>query len=375
MPKRKPNDPDRSADLPRNWIERHIERLQALCFYDALPLREWTARRSRLVGPARYEPVNDEWQPLKVGDEWGGADITVHLRHRLAVPDSHAGDNAYLDIDMDGGETQLSINGRAWQGLDHYRSLVPIGELAVAGAELQLEMEAFTINYPYDKRRNDERDYHTFKRANLVLRDPVIEACYFDLSLVLDAYLHYWNMDEPREIEGFLLHHLENACRLLGPQFQSRSQAREVAAKASRLLHDTVFASEFFRRDCRINTHAHSHLDIVYLWPIKETFRKNGRTTSNALSLLREYPHYRYSQSQPYLYEQLKAHYPALFDEVKAMIAGGRWEAVGALYVEPDGNLPGPESWVRQVLFGKRFLREELGVDSRVCWLPDVFGV
>ncbi len=45
------------------------------------------------------------------------------------------------------------------------------------------------------------------------------------------------------------------------------------------------------------------------------------------------------------------------------------------MYVEPDGNLLGPESWVRQVLFGKRFMRDELGVDSRVCWLPDVFGV
>ena len=53
----------------------------------------------------------------------------------------------------------------------------------------------------------------------------------------------------------------------------------------------------------------------------------------------------------------------------------GRWEVIGAMYVEPDGNLPGPESLVRQLLFGKRFIREEFGLEAETCWLPDVFGV
>ncbi len=375
MPKRKPKDADRSPDLPQNWIERHIERLQAFCYYDPVPVDAWRYKRSRLLGPAQYQPIDEDWQDIRLGETWGGPDTTVRFRCELAVPDSHTGENTYLDIDMDGGETQLSINGRLWQGLDRFRSLVPLGEFAAAGAELSLAMEAFTINYPYDERGNDARDYHTFKRADLVLRDPIVEACYFDMSLVFDAYKHYWKTDSELEIEGFLLRHLEDACRLLGPGFESREEARAAAAQASGLLRERVLDSQRYRRDGTINVHAHSHLDIVYLWPIKETFRKNGRTTSNALSLLREYPHYVYSESQPYLYEKLQQHYPALFDEVRSMIAAGRWEAVGAMYVEPDGNLPGPESWVRQILFGKRFLRSVLGVDSRVCWLPDVFGV
>jgi alpha-mannosidase len=45
------------------------------------------------------------------------------------------------------------------------------------------------------------------------------------------------------------------------------------------------------------------------------------------------------------------------------------------MYVEPDGNLLGPESLVRQILFGKRFIREEFGIEAETCWLPDVFGV
>ena len=44
------------------------------------------------------------------------------------------------------------------------------------------------------------------------------------------------------------------------------------------------------------------------------------------------------------------------------------------MWVEPDTNVPSGESLVRQLLLGKRFMKEEFGVDSKVVWLPDVFG-
>ncbi len=60
MPKRKPKDKDRSPDLPQNWIERHIERLEAMCFYDPVPLADWDYKRSKLVGAASYEPIDED---------------------------------------------------------------------------------------------------------------------------------------------------------------------------------------------------------------------------------------------------------------------------------------------------------------------------
>ena len=44
------------------------------------------------------------------------------------------------------------------------------------------------------------------------------------------------------------------------------------------------------------------------------------------------------------------------------------------MYVEPDTNIPSGEALVRQLVFGKRFYRDELGIDSQVLWLPDTFG-
>lgn len=44
------------------------------------------------------------------------------------------------------------------------------------------------------------------------------------------------------------------------------------------------------------------------------------------------------------------------------------------MWVEADCNLTSGESLVRQFMHGKRFFREEFGVDNRILWLPDVFG-
>ena len=52
----------------------------------------------------------------------------------------------------------------------------------------------------------------------------------------------------------------------------------------------------------------------------------------------------------------------------------GRWECTGAMWVEPDCNVPSGEALIRQTLHGVRFFQEEFGVRPRTCWLPDVFG-
>src|SRR6202171_2275180 len=44
------------------------------------------------------------------------------------------------------------------------------------------------------------------------------------------------------------------------------------------------------------------------------------------------------------------------------------------MWVEADCNLPSGESLVRQLLYGKRFFMHEFGYETRILWLPDVFG-
>ena len=44
------------------------------------------------------------------------------------------------------------------------------------------------------------------------------------------------------------------------------------------------------------------------------------------------------------------------------------------MWTEADCNMPNGESLIRQILFGKRFLKQEFGIDSNTFWLPDSFG-
>lgn len=117
-----------------------------------------------------------------------------------------------------------------------------------------------------------------------------------------------------------------------------------------------------------------SHIDIAWLWPVRETVRKVSRTFSTVCALMDKYPEFRYSQSQPQLYAFAKEHYPQLYGRIKERIAEGRWELVGGMWVEPDLNIPGGESLVRQMLYGQGFYMEEFGKHSTIEWLPDTFG-
>lgn len=125
----------------------------------------------------------------------------------------------------------------------------------------------------------------------------------------------------------------------------------------------------------RLQAIGHAHLDIAYLWPVAQSRLKNARTTSNQLSLMRRHPAFRYSQSQPALYDMLSSDYPELYQEVLTRVQSGQWEVLGGMWVEPDVNLPGPESLVRQLLLARQYCDTRFhGEDTRVLWLPDSFG-
>jgi alpha-mannosidase len=118
----------------------------------------------------------------------------------------------------------------------------------------------------------------------------------------------------------------------------------------------------------------HAHIDVAWLWPWAETERKIARTIINQLSLMEEYPEYRFLQSQPQLYLMLKNHYPELYERFKLALLAGNVIADGAMWVEADTNISGGESLIRQIMYAKQFFKEEFSLDVEVIWLPDAFG-
>ncbi len=156
--------------------------------------------------------------------------------------------------------------------------------------------------------------------------------------------------------------------------FYSESFYKSIDA-ASRYMKD-----EFYGKICEndadviTNCVGHTHIDVAYLWTVEQTKEKVQRSFSTVLNLMKRYDDYIFMSSQPQLYQYVKENDPVLYQEIKERIKEGRWEAEGAMWLEADTNLSSGESLIRQIMYGKRFMKEEFGIDNKILWLPDVFG-
>ncbi|HTD16918.1 MAG TPA: glycoside hydrolase family 38 C-terminal domain-containing protein, partial [Chthoniobacterales bacterium] len=137
---------------------------------------------------------------------------------------------------------------------------------------------------------------------------------------------------------------------------------------------DLAEARSRFPAEGRIWLTGHAHIDLAWLWPLEETRRKARRTFYTMTGLIDRYPDFHFNQSSAQVYSWIEHDDPALFEKIRTQVKAGRWEPIGGMWVEPDGNLLSGESWVRQLLFGQRYFENRFGRRVNVAWLPDSFG-
>ena len=122
---------------------------------------------------------------------------------------------------------------------------------------------------------------------------------------------------------------------------------------------------------------AHAHIDMNWQWGYDETVMTVIDTMETMLQILKEYPEYKFSQSQASVYKILEDYRPDLVDEIKYYIKQGRWEVSASTWVEADKNMPSGESLARQTLYAKSYLSKLLDIDLNKLDLdfePDTFG-
>ncbi|WP_335337817.1 hypothetical protein [Nostoc piscinale] len=124
----------------------------------------------------------------------------------------------------------------------------------------------------------------------------------------------------------------------------------------------------------KINLLGHAHLDLAWLWPVSETWNATQNTFESVLKLQKDFPELIFCHSTPALYAWVEEHRPDLFAAIQEAVAVGKWEIIGATWVEPELNLISGESIVRQLLYGQRYYQEQFGKISPIVWVPDSFG-
>ncbi len=126
--------------------------------------------------------------------------------------------------------------------------------------------------------------------------------------------------------------------------------------------------------DRQIHLIGNAHLDPVWLWPWQEGYQEARATFWSVIQRMEEYPDFLFTCDQVVLLSWIEESDPQLFARIKERVAEGRWVNAGGWWVEPDCNMPMGESFVRQGLYGQRFLSSRFGRTATVGMNVDPFG-
>lgn len=303
-------------------------------------------------------------------DTWGDVDSRYEFRFHIEIPEAWQNKPVVLHIKT-GQEDEWDINknpqclvkvdGQILQGMDinHTRLLLPNKVTEKGSAEV--------LVHAYSGFQKHQVEF----QAKITTLDQVTEALYFDLLVPLEVSTL---LDDKDKSTIDMMEDMNDAVNLLDmrrPYSQSYYQSVDAARC---LLDESIYSNPEKREQFRASCIGHTHIDVAWLWDLKQTREKVVRSFATVLKLMEEYEDYRFMSSQPQLYEFLKEEAPELYDIIKRRVEEGRFEPEGAMWVEADCNLTSGESLVRQMLYGTRFFRSEFGVRNEVLWLPDVFG-
>jgi alpha-mannosidase len=124
----------------------------------------------------------------------------------------------------------------------------------------------------------------------------------------------------------------------------------------------------------RVHMIGNAHIDPVWLWQWPEGYQEVRATFQSAIDRLNEYPDFVFTHTSSLFLQWVEESDPDLFAQIRERIAEGRWQVVGGWWIEPDCNLPSGESFVRQTLYGQRYLQERFGLIATSGANLDSFG-
>lgn len=118
----------------------------------------------------------------------------------------------------------------------------------------------------------------------------------------------------------------------------------------------------------------HTHYDVAWAFSKEEYLRINEAILEQALELMKA-PEFKFCIEQAFLLKSIEQRNPPLFKRLAKMIKAGRLRLVDGQYLMADTMLPTGEVLLREILFGKRYLKEKFGIDVPVAWAADSFGM
>ncbi|AXE80994.1 alpha-mannosidase [Streptomyces atratus] len=330
------------------------------------------------------EVLEGTYEPFTAGTEWGKPWSTSWFRLEGTVPEDWAGRRVEVVVDpgFSGQGPGFQAEGMLYdtagvplKGIHPRNRHLTVASRATGGEPVSLLLEAaanpailehgFAPTPLGDVLTAGDRPLYRFASADLAVLDEEVWHLVLDIE-VLSELMRELPVDRSRRHE--ILRALERMLDALDLH-DVAGTARAGRDRLTEVLSRPASASAH-----RISAVGHAHIDSAWLWPLRETVRKASRTFANVTALAQDYPELVFAASQAQQYAWVKEHQPHIWERIKRAVADGQWTPVGSMWVESDANMPGGEALARQIVHGKRFFEQELGVETEEIWLPDSFG-
>ena len=320
-------------------------------------------------GQYSIDNINEgDWAPFKAGEDfWGYRECYCWFKQTVKIPEEFKGHHVlYKLIPYERSWSEVNpqfiifVNGKVVQGADSNHQYVTLTECAQGGEEYEIAINAYSDDHEWRGKIQ--------LSAQLQVMDDIAYSVYFDMLTPLKVAKYH---GEDSDARVNILNALNAACNIINIDTNNREVFHQSAIETSRYLDENLYG-KYEEATCWAV--GHTHIDVAWLWRLRQSREKACRSFSTVLKLMEEYPEYKFMSSQAQLYEYVKEDYPEVFEKIKERVKEGRWEAEGSMWVEADTNVASGEALVRQFMVGKRFFRDEFGVDNKIMWLPDVFG-
>ena len=327
----------------------------------------------------RAPPENAEWQKIKTPAPWGKEWKCFWFRAKYKAPNGGGANERPAFISCTPNADSLAfIDGKPAGAFNVFHNKIRID---TDGKEHTLHVEAYAGHLysgcgPFEGSSivlNTGKmlpDYpNTFYGGALLERRCAVHSLFYDIRALYETA----KVIDPNSLrKAKILKGLSQAIEKISFNAEDDELEKQAAATAKEIA--PLLALKNSPSTPSVYTVGHAHLDHAWVWPIEETERKAGRTFSNMLRFIKEYPEFIFLQSQPCQLEIVKNEYPDVFAGIKEAYKNGNWEPNGGMWVESDCNIPSGESLIRQFLVGKKVNKELLGYEADTLWLPDVFG-
>lgn len=355
--------PEEWTDLRFGWLKRYI-------YSSKWEIENLMIRDARQISEMEYEYYPEDYRPLHKGDMYFTPDGTAFIKADVDIPAEMQGKELWFSLKT-AAEICVKVNGKYIGGVDPNRERMLLSPYVDDTKTLHFEMTGYNRSKPDDERNPESLSVRgcrqVFEGAYICTVNHAVQDLVYDFELLLDiAKSELFNED----YRNFLNKELNNAMNFIDFESEELTGVED----AQKYINDVVYANDNYKGAGDVALIAHSHLDIAYYWRRIHAVQKNLRTVLIQLRLMDRYPDFKYTHTQPYVYETLEKYYPDIFEELKEKVKSGQFEPVGAMYVEPDCNVPSAESLIRQCVYGQLTYKRMFGKTVNNAWLPDVFG-